>query len=161
MTMNEKPNKKVDTKEFDLPDTHFVCDIENKVFQGIILKCLSTIEGITLIEGNFIDSLLARSQGERVNGIHCEQDNKSQSINIKIEINILYGVPIAKKANEIQTKVTEEIVRLTGIHVDTIHVVFKSITTSDTSQNIIETLKANQTPNLSNSKYEEEYNDNF
>jgi len=44
--------KKVDTKEFEIPETVFIRDIENKVFQSIILQCLAEIEGISLIEGN-------------------------------------------------------------------------------------------------------------
>ena len=82
--------KKVDTKEFDLPETIFIRDIENKVFQSIILQCLAHIEGISLIEGNFIDHLFGRSS-EGVKGIYAEQDNKNQSVNVKVEVYILYG----------------------------------------------------------------------
>jgi len=159
--MTDKSIKKVDTKEFELPETLFICDIENKVFQGIILKCLSRIEGIALIEGNFIDSLLARGQTERISGIHCEQDNNKQSINIKIEINIFYGVPIAKKAAEIQTNVTEEIVRLTGIQVASVHVVFKSIVSPENAKRALDALNTPPQANLSGSSYEDEYSDNF
>lgn len=158
--MIEKSNIKIDTKEFNLPETLFICDIENKVFQGIILKCLSQIDGIALTEGNFIDSLLARSHGDRISGIHCEQDSKNQSINIKIEVNILYGVPISQKASEIQTKVTEEIVRLTGIHVASVHVVFKGIAPAESLPNTLEGLKS-QPKSVTGSKYENEYSDNF
>ena len=37
--------KKVDTKEFELPETVFIRDIENKVFQSIVLQCLAQIDG--------------------------------------------------------------------------------------------------------------------
>ena len=80
--------KKVDTKEFELPETVYSRDIENKVFQGIVLQCLSDIEGITLVEGNFIDNLLGRGPSENVKGILTEQDNKNHSVSFKLEVNI-------------------------------------------------------------------------
>jgi len=119
--------KKVDTKEFDFPETHFIRDIENRVFQGIVLQCLSEIKGISLIEGNFIGSLLSLGSNDHVKGITAEQDNKNHTVNIKVEVNITYGIPIPEKAEEIQTKVTEEIIKLTGLHVACVHVVFKNI----------------------------------
>ena len=77
------PIKTIDTKEFELPDTHFVRDVENNVFQGIVLQCLSKVEGIGLIEGNFIDNIFNRSSLEHVKGIHVEQDNKNHSVVLK------------------------------------------------------------------------------
>ncbi|MBA3238937.1 MAG: Asp23/Gls24 family envelope stress response protein [Parachlamydiaceae bacterium] len=118
--------KRIDTKEFELPETTFSHDIDNKVFQGIILQCLASIENISLIEGNFIDSILGRSGPESIKGIVADQDNKNQSVNIKLEVNICYGVSIPEKAEEIQVKIAEEIMRLTGLHVASIHVIFKS-----------------------------------
>ena len=47
--------KKIDTKEFELPETVFVRDIDSRVFQSIALQCLAKIEGIALLEGSFID----------------------------------------------------------------------------------------------------------
>jgi len=123
---------KLDTKEFELPETVFVRDIENRVFQGIVLQCLSLIDGISLVEGNFIDNILGRGSLETgVKGITTDQDNKSHSISIKIEINICYGFSIPEKAEEIQTKVTEEITKLTGLHVSCVHVIFKNIVSQD------------------------------
>ncbi len=123
--------KKVDTKEFELPETLFIRDIDNKVFQGIVLECLNQIEGVTLIESTFIDTIFGRSTSEGVRGIQAEQDNKNYSVGIKLEVNIFYGIPIPEKADEIQTKIAEEITRLTGLHVSSVHVVFKNIVTSE------------------------------
>ncbi len=119
--------KKVDAQEFELPETLFVRDIENKVFQGIVFQCLSKIEGISLLEGNFIDNILGRDAQETIRGIHAEQDNKHQCVSIKIEINVGFGVSMPAKAEEIQTKVAEEISRMTGLHVSMVHVIFKGI----------------------------------
>lgn len=120
-------NKKVDTKEFEFPETVFIRDIDNRVFQGIVLQTLSSIEGIGLVEGNFIDNLLGRSGQESVKGIHADQDDANHTINIKVEVNVCYGVSIPEKADEIQTKITEEITKLTGLHVSSVHVVFKNV----------------------------------
>lgn len=126
--------KKVDTKEFELPETHFIRDIENRVFQGIVLQCLSEIKGISLMEGNFIDNLLGLRSADSVKGIIADQDNKNHTVNIKVEVNILYGTPIPEKAEEIQTKIADEITKLTGLHVSCVHVVFKNIIPTDPKQ---------------------------
>ena len=123
------PLKQLDTKELELPETVFVRDIETKVFQSIVLQCLSHIEGIALVEGNLIDNLFNRSPEERVSGIYVEQDQKSHSVKVKVEVNIAYGVAIPEKAEEIQMKIAQEISRLTALHVGSVHVVFKNLIT--------------------------------
>lgn len=148
--------KKVDTKELEIPETLFIRDIENKVFQSIVLQCLSQIEGISLVEGNFIDHLLGRSS-EGVKGIQTEQNEKTQSVNIKVEVNIIYGVKIPEKAEEIQTKVSEEVTKLTGLHVSSVHVVFKNVISVEQANRIA---AGTVTPTISH-QIEEEYTDEF
>lgn len=123
---------KVDTKEFELPETEYIRDIDNRVFQGIILQTLSKIPGISLLEGNFIDHILGRSEG--VKGIHTEQDPKTHSISAKVEVAISYGVSIPEKAEEIQSKVVHELVRMTGLRVSQVHVVFKELIPTDAAK---------------------------
>lgn len=142
---------KVDMKEFEYPETVYVRDIENQVFQGIVLKTLADIEGIALIEGNFLDSLLGRESLEGIKGIYAEQDSKSQSVSVKIEINVCFGISIPDKAQEIQEKVDEEITRLTGLHVSRVHVVFKNIVHCDIHEKLI-----NIDPKEAKVKFEEE-----
>lgn len=154
--------RKVDTKEFELPETLFVSDIDTKVFQGIVLQCLSQIEGIALVEGTFIDNLLGRSTPEVGSGIHSEQDNKNHCVSIKIEVNIQYGLSIPAKAEEIQSKVVEEITRLTGLRVAAVHVVFKNIIPLDSTKSTLNYLEhALREPVSRQSKSENEYNDEF
>lgn len=155
--------KKVDTKEFELPETSFVSDIDNKVLQGIVLQTLSTIEGITLVEGNFIDTILGRGQIQNIAGIHAEQDSHSRSINIKIEINICFGVCIPDKAEEIQTKVSEELTRLTGLHVSSVHLVFRNVIPAEPNQRLIGAMPSSVQALLERGAglREEEYNDEF
>lgn len=123
------PLKQIDTKEVELPDTLFVRDIETKVFQSIVVQCLLRIDGVALVEGNLIDNLFGREPAERITGISVEQDPKTHSISVKVEVNIAYGVTIPEKAEEIQTKITQELSRLTGLHVSLVHVIFKSLIT--------------------------------
>ena len=68
----------VDTKELELPDTTFSQDIENRVFQTIILQTLSNIEGICLLEGSLIDNLLRKASIETVKGIVAEQNEQKK-----------------------------------------------------------------------------------
>ncbi len=114
-------------EEFELPETLFIRDIENKVFQTIVLQCLAKIKGISLLEGNFIDSILGRENVEGIIGIHAEQNSSNNCVTVKVEVNINYGIPIPEKANEIQTKISEEITKLTGLHVSSVHVVIKNV----------------------------------
>ncbi len=100
--------KNMDAREIELPDTVFIRDIETRVFQGIVVQALAKISGIGLLEGNLFDSLLGR-EIESVKGIHVEQDQKKHSVDIRVEINIAYGVAIPEKAEEIQTCLVEEI----------------------------------------------------
>jgi uncharacterized alkaline shock family protein YloU len=160
---NKVDIKKVDTKEFELPETLFVRDIENKVFQGIVLERLLHVEGIFLIEGNLIDSLLGRGGAEgNVKGIQAEQDSKSQSVSIKVEVNICYGYSIPEKADEIQSKITEDIIRLTGLHVSSVHVVFKSVITPAQARRLASSLEATKDKlSLASSSIEEDYSEEF
>ncbi len=118
--------KGMDTKEVELPDTVFIRDIENRVFQSIVLQCLTRIEGVAFLEGNILDTLLGR-ETEGIKGIQVEQDLKNHSVNVKLEVNLSYGFSIPEKAEEIQLKIAEDISRLTGLHVGCVHVVFKTI----------------------------------
>lgn len=117
----------MDTKEFELPDTLFIRDIEGRVFQSIAMQCLAKIEGVACVEGNLIDSLLGRDSVEGIKGIHVEQDQKNHSVNIKVEVNVAYGVCIPDKADEIHTKLAQEISSCTGLHVGCVHVIFKNL----------------------------------
>jgi len=125
-------SSKFDTKEFNLPETVLSRDIENRVFQGIIVKALSEISGIGLIEGNFLDTLIGRL--DKVKGIYTEQDTKSHAIKIRIELNVRYGILIPQKAEEIQAKVIEAVTKLTGVRVSEIHIVFKELITKEESE---------------------------
>lgn len=118
--------KHMDSREVELPDTMYIRDIETRVFQGIVLHTLAKIEGIGLLEGNLFDSLLGREL-EHVKGIHVEQDQKKHSVNIRVEINVLYGISIPDKAEEVQTKLAKEVSRWTGLHVASVHVIFKEL----------------------------------
>jgi uncharacterized alkaline shock family protein YloU len=120
------PLKQLDTKELVLPETVFIRDIESKVFQSIVLQSLSQIEGVETLEGNLLDSLLGDGL-DGVKGIHVDQDQKKHVVNVRIEINVAYGICIPDKAEEIQNKILLDISRLTSLHVGVVHVIFKNL----------------------------------
>lgn len=130
--------KELDTKELMFADTVFVRDIETRVFQAIVIKCLAEIEGVALLEGTLLDNLLGREGNERIKGIHVEQDSKNHSVSIKVEVNIAHGISIPEKAEEIQTKIAAEVCQLTGLHVSVVHVVFKALIADEPLERIIE-----------------------
>jgi len=111
--------------ELELPETVFVRDIDDRVFQAVVLHSLERIEGIELSEGGLLDHWLGRP--EKIKGVNVTQNDKSSAVSVRVEVNICYGVSIPQKAEEIQAKVAEEITRMTGLHVDRVHVVFKGM----------------------------------
>lgn len=129
--------KNMDKREIELPETVFVRDIETRVFQAICLQTLAKISGIGLLEGNLIDSLLGREL-ERVKGIHVEQDQKKHSVEIRVEINVAYGMSIPEKAEEVQMKLVEEVSRWTGLHVASVHVIFKDLIVTPEAASAVE-----------------------
>jgi uncharacterized alkaline shock family protein YloU len=118
--------KNMDAREVELPETVYIRDIETRVFQTICLQTLAKIEGIGLLEGNLIDALLGREL-DRVKGIYVEQDGKKHSVTIRVEVNIAYGISIPDKAEEVQSKLAKAISHLTGLHVSSVHMIFKNL----------------------------------
>jgi uncharacterized alkaline shock family protein YloU len=118
--------KNMDEREIQLPETMFIRDIDTRVFQAIALQVLAKIEGIGLLEGNLFDSLLGR-EVERVKGIYITQDQEKHSLDVRVEINISYGLNIPEKAEEVQEKLVKEISKWTGLHVSSVHVIFKDL----------------------------------
>ncbi len=130
--MSEKNNKHdkfkdIDPREIQLPETVFSRDIESRVIQAIVLQCLEKIEGIEMLEGNLIDNLLGRESSERIKGIYVDQEQKKHAVAIKVEVNIHYGTAIPAKSEEIQEKVVREVTHFTGLHVSSVHVIFKNL----------------------------------
>lgn len=120
------PLKEMDSREIEFPDTVYIRDIDSRVIQAIALQCLAKIEGIALIEGNLFDALLGR-EVERVKGIYILQDQKNHSVEVRVEINVFYEINIPEKAEEIQEKLALEITKWTGLHVSSVHVIFKDL----------------------------------
>lgn len=127
MAHQKKELSNFDSREFELPETLYVRDIENRVFQNIVVQCLSKIKDVVLVENSFIGNILSRNPVEGISSVQAEQDNQNHSLNIRIEVNIAYDISIPEKAEEIYAKVTEALIRLTGLHVASIHVVFKDL----------------------------------
>ena len=65
--------------------------------------------------------------------ITIEQDAKSHSVNVTIEIGIEYGVNIPQKAEEIQSRVSQSITEMTGVRVAIVHVIFRELAREEQS----------------------------
>lgn len=109
------------------PNTAFMVEVDNRVFQGIVANCLSKVEGVSLPEGNLLDQLLGRGGEERATGIYVEQDEKNRTVTLKIELQIIYGVSLPQKAEELQTKIASEITQYTGMSVASVHISFRGL----------------------------------
>lgn len=115
-----------------------VRDIEPRVFQAVVIKCLAGIVGISFLEGTLFDHLLGREGLERIKGVSIEKDDQNQLIDIKIELNITYGLSIPEKAVEIETKLISDVLRLTGCAVRSLHVIFKNVFFEDGFEEILD-----------------------
>lgn len=147
----------MDAKEIENPDTVFIRDIESRVFQAITVKCLAGIEGISLLEGTLFDNLLGREGIERIKGIYVEQDSKNHAVNIKTELNIAYGISIPEKAEEIQTKLVNDITAFTGLHVASVHVVFKNLIVESLDDFIQKNKERKESLEEDSEEYDEEF----
>jgi uncharacterized alkaline shock family protein YloU len=154
------PLKQIDTKELELPETVFIRDIESKVFQSIVLQCLAQIDGVETLEGNLFDTLLGDSL-DGVKGIHVDQDQKHHSVNVRVEINVAYGISIPEKAEEIQNKVVEDISRLTRLLVGNVHVVFKNLISPKPKLSVEEMLERKVKASKQHSESKERYGEEF
>ena len=123
-TLKGRPQAKT---EFEYPETIFVRDIDNKVFQHLVVRVISAIGGVTLSEGNLIDNLLQIANPDGISGVIITQDSKNHSVAVRVELNVAYGISIPDKAEEVQARISEEITRYTGLHVSEVHVVVKDI----------------------------------
>ena len=83
--------------------------------------------------------MISGRSSEGVKGISAEQDDKHQAVKIKVQVNIVFGTSIPQKAEEIQTKIAEEITKLTGLHVSSVHVVFKNALSVDQANKLKQT----------------------
>ncbi len=157
----ENKAKKVDPKEFEYPETVYSRDIENRVFQTIVLHALEKIEGIRLLESNFIDNILRKTNIENLKGIHTEQDSSKHAVSVRVEIDIEYGIPIPLKAEEIQNTISQEITTMTGLHVDCVHVIFKNIILAEVLEghNLLKEQK--DSPAYLAARIEDEYSEEF
>lgn len=125
--MSTKTESHSYTKELELPDTLFVRDIDNRVFQHLVAQALSTVSDVTLVGGGFMHNILGRGNSESVSAIHAEQDSQARSLKIRVDLNIAYGISIPDKAEEIQNLLSRLLTQLTGLHVASIHLVFKGL----------------------------------
>jgi uncharacterized alkaline shock family protein YloU len=76
-----------------------------------------------------------------VKGISVDQDEKTRTVHVKVEVKVAYGVSIPEKSEEIQTKIAKEISRLTGLHVGRVHVVFKDLILDESLGEVIRNKK--------------------
>lgn len=121
----------LDEREINLPETTYSRDIEDGVFQSIVQNCIASIAGVALVEGKFMSSLFGRETTDKRSAISIEQNSKNHSVSVKISLSIEYGLSIPQKSEEIQEAIVRDIINHTGLHVSSVHVVFRNLTTQN------------------------------
>lgn len=101
-------------------------DIETRAIQILILNILNKVEGVCLLATNLIDTLLGR-EAERLKGIFVEQDPKTHTLKIRIEVNMHYGISIPEKVKEVHRRILQEVEEFMQLPVAHIHVVVKGL----------------------------------
>lgn len=147
--------------EIDFAETVYIRDIENRVFQSLVLKAVGSIEGVAFVEGGLIDQLLKLGNLDGIKGITVEQDNEKRSVSVRVELNIAYGLSIPDKAQEVQSQITEEITRYTGLHVSSVHVIFKNILSDQEMERLRIDPALLQLHSPTKESIEDEYTDEF
>jgi uncharacterized alkaline shock family protein YloU len=118
----------IEIEEQNADEVVFVQDVENKVFQAIVVKTLMKIEGVRLLEeGSLIDDLLGREGQSRIKGVYIEQDLKSHSVAIKIELELAYGLSLKRVAKSVQHAIVKDIQEFSGFNISSVHLVFKHL----------------------------------
>jgi len=91
---------------------------------------VAEIDGVQPIDGSFIEHLLGRdSEGFR--GVTVEQDSENHSVSLKVEVKVRFGILIPEKSEEVQNAISKAISDYTGLHVSSVHVVFKNVYTAE------------------------------
>lgn len=142
------PLEGFDNKEIELPETIYIHDVETRIFQSIVVQCLLKIEGISVVGGNLIDSLFGREPSARITGVSVDQDQKKNSINVKVEVNVAYGESLTQKAREIQMSISQELTRLTGLHVGIVHVIFKNLIVPSAQSESVDEVQKDETSSI-------------
>lgn len=120
----KKARPLIDVKELELPETHFVRDIDDRVFKSIVIHSIEEIDGVEIYQaGRFLEHLLS----DGIKGVSVTQDTKTKSVGIRVEVTIRYGESIPEKSEEIQSKVAKELAEMTGLHVSGVHVLFRGV----------------------------------
>jgi uncharacterized alkaline shock family protein YloU len=154
--------EKLDRREFDFPETHYLSNIDNKVFQNIVANAVQEIEGVSLYGGKLFGQLLLRERRENARSIRISQNEASHSVEVIVEVTIAYGLSIPTVAEELQNKIAERIIEMTGLHVSSIEVIFRDIVSRDKIATI-EDLAANEEERIRSAEgfSEDEYSDDF
>ena len=79
---------------------------------------------------------------------------------VKVEVHVRYGTPIPEKADELQAIICDEITRITGLHVATVHVIFKGIIGFDKIKKSLAPLET-MSAKTQNAPAVSDYNDDF
>lgn len=145
--------KRVDQKEFDLPETVYIHDIDNQAIQNIVAQILSRIPGVHLSHESLMESFLGKKSLSSTKGIHVEQDPKAKCVKIRIELVVDYGISIPEISQAIYDEVAKEVPELTGLPISQIHLLYKDVRTPKSEYSSLE--------KTSSSDSKSEYNDSF
>lgn len=120
--------------EYELPETTFVRDIDDRVFKAIAVECVRSLDGVQPAYGGFFDQLLGREGSDATKAVSITQHESEHALSIKIEISVRYGENIPQKAEEVQNLIAKEVSCLTGLHVKAVHVVFRNLYTESKTE---------------------------
>lgn len=107
---------------------------EEKGSVGISRDVVTAIAGIAVSE---VDGIANLGQGDnsfrRGEGMkrYVDTNVEGDMVTVTVRITVLYGNPIHKVAKQVQTRIKEEIERMTGLHVSAVNVDVQRLVQTD------------------------------
>lgn len=102
--------------------------IHENVIAAAVRKATASVDGVIRLSGNAIVNNIAELIGnksitDRSIAVHIDGEN----VAVEVKVNIQYGVHVPTVAGNIQTRVVEEVEKITGMTVTAVNVIVQEL----------------------------------
>jgi uncharacterized alkaline shock family protein YloU len=115
--------------------------IHENVIAAAVRKATAGVDGVIRLSGNAIVNNIAELIGnksitDRSIAVHIDGEN----VAVEVKVNIQYGVHVPTVAGNIQTRVVEEVEKITGMTVTAVNVIVQELDDLDNEEETEEEL---------------------
>lgn len=109
--------------------------IHENVISSAVRKATSSVDGVIRLAGNAIVNNIAELIGtksitDRSIAVHIDGEN----VAVEVKVNIQYGAHVPTVAGNIQTRVVEEVEKITGMTVTAVNVIVQELEELESDQ---------------------------